>query len=163
MKFLLHSVRTDLSTFHFQPGIGVYRTKHHHHHHEPHHESQNMTNFHKRMKEESKGNAANNTIQGNFPFPFFFFFFFFLLFFLSLSSVLLAFQMNTCQAPHLEMRPKRFKMATTALFSGFGQTHSTLVACDCERATACSFLWRVWNIHRIGYSAIWLLHKAGAT
>ena len=32
--------------------------------------------------------------------------------------------MNTCRAPHLEMSPKRFTMATVALFSASDQIHA---------------------------------------
>ena len=40
--------------------------------------------------------------------------------------------MNACRAPHLQMSPERFTMATLclALFSASEQTHCTLVVCD---------------------------------
>ena len=38
--------------------------------------------------------------------------------------------MSTCRAPHLEMSPKSFTMATVALFSASEQTHCALVVCD---------------------------------
>ena len=39
---------------------------------------------------------------------------------------------NTCWAPHLEMSPERFTMATIALFSASEQTSCALVVCDSE-------------------------------
>ena len=40
--------------------------------------------------------------------------------------------MNICRAPHLEMSPKLFTMATIALFSASEQTHFALVVCHSE-------------------------------
>jgi len=40
--------------------------------------------------------------------------------------------MSTCRAPHLEMSPKRFTMATTALCSASEQNKYALVVCDSE-------------------------------
>ena len=47
--------------------------------------------------------------------------------------------MNICRAPHLEVSPKRFTMATIELFSASEHTHSVPAVCDFERVTVCDF------------------------
>ena len=43
--------------------------------------------------------------------------------------------MNIRRASHLEISPKRFTMATIALFSVSEHTHSVPAVCDFERVT----------------------------
>ena len=75
--------------------------------------------------------------------------------------------MGTCRAPQIELSPKRFTMAAMALFSASKQTHFIQFVCDSEWVTVAlhSFFFfffllflSFFNIHRSGYSAVWLLH-----
>ena len=51
------------------------------------------------------------------------------------SIALIYFYIHCCWAPHLEMSPKRFAMATTALLSASDKTQCALVICDSEWGT----------------------------
>ena len=74
---------------------------------------------------------------------------------LSILAVIL-FYMNTCWAPHFEMSPKPFTMATLTLFSASEQIHCALVVGDWM--SDCSFTQHTLNIYRSSYNAFWLLH-----
>ena len=65
------------------------------------------------------------------------------------------FHINTSSCswvPHLEMSPKCFTMAITALLSASEQTHCTLVVCDW--LGDCNFTQCVWNIQLSGQSTV---------
>ena len=99
------------------------------------------------------------------------------------SRQVFGFYMNTCWAPHQEVNPERFTVATTALLSLRQRSNRMrLWMSDCsftQRFTVattallflrqrsnhmrlwmndCSFTQRVLNIHWSCYSAVWLLH-----
>ena len=74
--------------------------------------------------------------------------------------------MNTCQAPHLEMSPKCFTMATIVLFSASEPADCTLVVCDSEWVSAalnsaflistfcCYMAGAMWNCCHLGASSL---------
>ena len=74
--------------------------------------------------------------------------------------------MNTCRAPHLEMSPKCFTMATIVLFSASEPADCTLVVCDSEWVSAalnsaflistfcCYMAGAMWNCCHLGASSL---------